>query len=530
MIFEKIDNRKSFKYIIIPAIIFLFSYTLRIHFFSGFILCDDLQEFATVKHVLLNGPNLKDQLHLRFGVWLFNLVFFKLFGISEMTFFLPTILMSSSIPLIGYLILTYKSYKTFNSFLGSLLISSAPFEVLIGGLRANDLIFSWILSIAILFFIILEKKPIFQGIITGFLLWIAFYVKLWVVYVFPVLFIYYMFQLIRKGWIKGALSCFITSFLLHLITSIYWKIRIGGFLPFITNHAATYPVNKSYLKTLFMIYPNFLFNGSEFSTTLFGIIPSLLIFLICIKIFLIFFSKKLLKINYKFDKLDYILFSYYVTFFLLLNFFPNTFKFDQYYSAPRIFRYLTPLSFPMTLHIVKLILDFSEFSNKYIFKFKKEIIQRIILLLLFVSLIFLNIIQVKEATLPGRIYRESILKIIRDIKLLSPPKIIPEAWLSFFLREIYLKDVDADIVTIYDTHHVTEYETWLNKHQSGFPNGTVLITGLGSCVHYGGHQSGFRLNYFKDELDTSWKLYREYNNLTYLPSPETTKLWILSGK
>lgn len=48
---------------------------------------------------------------------------------------------------------------------------------------------------------------------------------------------------------------------------------------------------------------------------------------------------------------------YYVSFFLLLNFFPNNYKFDQYYSAPRIFRYLAPLSFPMSLHVGKMLLD-----------------------------------------------------------------------------------------------------------------------------------------------------------------------------
>ena len=45
------------------------------------------------------------------------------------------------------------------------------------------------------------------------------------------------------------------------------------------------------------------------------------------------------------------------TYFLLMEFFPNGFKLDAYYSVPRIFRYLAPLSFPIALHAAKCVLD-----------------------------------------------------------------------------------------------------------------------------------------------------------------------------
>ena len=46
-----------------------------------------------------------------------------------------------------------------------------------------------------------------------------------------------------------------------------------------------------------------------------------------------------------------------LVFFLLLNFFPNNFTFDRYYSVPRIFRYLAPLSYGLSLLAARLVLD-----------------------------------------------------------------------------------------------------------------------------------------------------------------------------
>ena len=53
-------------------------------------------------------------------------------------------------------------------FLGAVIITSAPFEVLIGTVRANDLILSWVLALGLLFFILLERKPVRLTISTAF--------------------------------------------------------------------------------------------------------------------------------------------------------------------------------------------------------------------------------------------------------------------------------------------------------------------------------------------------------------------------
>jgi len=514
--------------IIPPLLIFCFALILRLFFFTGFILGDDVEEFQVMQYVMSNGPELHTAAHICFGRWIFNIISFNLFGISESSFFLPTWLMSSSIGVIGYYILTFWRYPRYKAFLAALFIASAPFEILIGVVRANDLIFSWALALALYSFIIFEKKPIIQGMLLAFLFWFAFYVKLWVIYLLPALGLYYLYQIVKhKRW-QGLASFSTASVVIHGITCIVWKIKAGVFMPYLYYHSATYPVPEKDLSWLFQIYPKFIFQGSEFGTTLFGIIPYLLIALLILKVILSRTVKNHKKIL-SFDKLDIYLFAYYTSFFLLMNFFPNTFNFDQYYSAPRIFRYLTPLSFPMVLHIAKLILDFSKIKINFkgINTLRKSIIGKYSIVILFVFLICVNIYQADNATKPGQIYRENLLSIIKDIKEQSPPQLVMESWLSFFTREIYLKDNNRiSIVPIYGIYDAKEYEKWLQENQYNLTEGSMMITGLGNYVHYGCHGCGFCLNKFNNKLDSGWKLFKEYNNLTYLPSPEPARLWI----
>ncbi|MCX6818904.1 MAG: glycosyltransferase family 39 protein [Candidatus Aenigmarchaeota archaeon] len=523
----KKQHKKIAMKILPPLIIFCFALLLRLCFFTGFILGDDIEEFQVMQYVMDNGPELHTAAHIRFGMWLFNVISFSLFGISELSFFLPTWLMSSSLGVIGYYLLLFWKYSRHKAFLAGLFIASAPFEILIGVLRANDLIFSWVLALALYSFVVFEKKPVIQGVLLAFLIWFAFYIKLWVIYLLPALGLYYLYNLVRhKKW-QGLASFVVASVVIHGITCIVWKIKTGVFMPYLYYHSATYPVPERDLPWLFQIYPKFIFQGSEFGTTLFGLVPYILISLLVLKVILPRIAINCKKII-SFDRLDIYLIAYYTSFFLLINFFPNTFNFDQYYSAPRIFRYLTPLSFPMTLHIAKLILDFNKIklSLKGIGISRKNIIRKYSIVLLFLLLICVNIYQADNATKPGQIYRESLLAIVNDIKEQSPPELVMESWLSFFMREIYLKDNNnISIIPIYSIYDAKEYEKWLHENQNNLTEGSTMITGLACYVHYGCHNCGFRLRQFTGSLDPGWKLFREYDNLTYLPIPEPARLW-----
>ena len=516
-------HNKIINHSIIPLIIFVSAFFLRRYFFCGFILGDDAEEFPLIQNLAVHGPDFKGHLQYRFGMWLFNVIFFKLFGISEMTFFLPTWIMSSSLSVIGYYILLFRQYRPIHALFAGLFIASAPFEILIGTVRANDLILSWFLAMGFLFFVLFEKKHVLQGLLLAFFLWFAFYVKLWAIYLIPALFIYYIVQTIKDKIWYGLVSFSGFTLLFHGITSVFWKMKIGVFLPFLAKYSATYPVAPKDIGSIFLQYPKMLFQGSEFGTTLFGYVPYLLIALLLAKIILSVFPK-VQRGGFVWDRFDLYLILYYGTFFFLLNFFPNSFKFDQYYSAPRIFRYLAPLSFPMTLHLAKLAFDF--------WKMRGIFMREYLIVILFSPLILINLFQTNSATMPGQIYRNTLSLILKDTKEQSPPKLLADSWLGFFLREVYLKAESNKIriVPIYGIYSAKDYEKWLIKNQNNLPDGTMLITGLCNFVHYGGCYDGFRLRQFSSNLNPQWTLFREYGMLSYLPLPEPARLWRLSGK
>ncbi|HEY4485573.1 MAG TPA: tetratricopeptide repeat protein [Nitrospiria bacterium] len=488
-------------------------------------MSDDTQEMGAFQYILVNGPDFRDQLHVRFMGWFFNVIAFKWLGISESSYFLPTLIMSCTMGAIGYLLLLSMSYRPLQAFLGGVFLASAPFEVLIGSLRANDLILSWFLALGILLFVVLEEKPVWQGASLAFLAWLGFYVKIWVVYVFPVLGFYYLILLIRRRIWTGPAAFAAISIILHGATLIFWKIRTGTFFPFLNEQGGTYPVPPEHLPFVFKQYPKIIFQGSEFGTTLFGYLPYLLLALLVVKLLMSRIPNRWRPV-FKLDRFDLYLALYYLSFFLLLNFFSMSFSFDRYYSAPRIFRYLTPLSFPMTVHLAKMILDIFNGIGP-----PGSRIRQYGAIAVFAPLWLLNIYQAQEATGPGRIYRHALLSAVNMVKEQSPPRLLTESWVSFFLRTFYLKSElnKIEIVNNNTIYQAKDYEKWLLRIQPALPKGTFLLTGLGSNVHYGGHYDGFRLSQFERPLDSRWRLIGEYGMLSYLPVPEPAALWRWTG-
>src|SRR3989442_14664923 len=73
-------------YSLIPLLLFVVAFGLRLHFFSGFILGDDFEEFALFQQISVQGPNFQGPLQYRFPIWLFNVPLIKV-GTSEPMFF-----------------------------------------------------------------------------------------------------------------------------------------------------------------------------------------------------------------------------------------------------------------------------------------------------------------------------------------------------------------------------------------------------------------------------------------------------------
>jgi hypothetical protein len=519
-------NSKStiIQFFCVPVLLFCWAFLLRKYFFCGFIMGDDSQEFGLIHHLMMHGIRLQDQLFQRFMGWIFNALSCKLFGLSESSYFLPILLISSSFSIIGYNILLNHGYSLKAAALSGLMIASAPFEVLAGVTRMNDLILAWFMVIALWALLTLKHNAVMQGAIIAACLWLGFYVKLWIVYILPLIFLYYGQKILKHQKWKGAISFFVCSFLFHGAISIFWKIKVGSFFPYIQTHAAHYAVPLNKLLYWFGLYPRMLFIGSEFGTTLFGAVPYLLALALPAKLVLSFLFTGDKKTYW--DSLDFWLCFYYASLLLLINFFPNAFVFDKYYSMSRIFRYLTPVSFPMTLHLAKLIIDIYNILHKYVNTPKWKMI------VTFCLLIGLNIYHTAEATRPGRTFYKNLKLVIEEIKKISPPVILSEDRLAYLIKNAYLQNSynKEAVLRIKNTYIAKDYERWLIQNETTFPENTMLLTGLGGYVFYGAHGDGFRLSQFKNKLSSVWKLHKEFGLLDFLPVPEKVRLWKLSHK
>jgi len=223
------------------------------------------------------------------------------------------------------------------------------------------------------------------------------------------------------------------------------------------------------------------------------------------------------------DRLDTWALCYFWIFFLCLNFIPNSFRVDQYYSVPRIFRYLAPISFPLAFLTGKWAIDLVRIAP-----YKRLASAGCIGILL-----ALNLWKSAEATGPGRLYRSALFQAMREIHTLHPPRLVAESWLAGFMGSAY-KDIlgrEVQVTTKYQIHRPEEYMKWVEEEENAWEAGTVLLTGLNANVYYScsdrGYECGLRLNYAREGLSAAWVLQSEGVSLTYLPNAEPVRLWIL---
>ena len=482
--------------------LFAIAFLVRLWLRSGLILGDDAQEFGVLQHVLSNGPDLRDQLQVRFGGWVLNYVAAWLLGVSETTVLLPSWMLSSSFSVLAYALLMRWGYGTARAIAGGLIVATAPFEVVLGTCRTNDLVLGGALGYGFAALVLLERRPVWQGILVALAFWFGFNVKLWAVYALPGLGLYALFG---RRW-RASFAFVVTSLVVHGATLYYWKSRLGTYTPFIDVHAANYPVAAKDLLLEWSRYPHMIFIGSEFQTTLFGAIPWVLVAL------LVWRAAWL-----RLDRADGLLLGFWGIFFLLIEFFPNAFVFDRYYSVPRIFRYLAPLSFPIALHAAKLVLDV---TRRWRPAWAAVTIA---------AVLALNLVGAMEATLPGRIHREALFRVIHTIERMGPPRVVSEITLGYWFQRLYLDPdvVETEVQTPPEIYEPRACERWVQQMTPQWPTGTLLLTGLGNYVHYGAHTQSLRLTWFDHPLDDRWELVGEYGILSYLPRPEVARLWRL---
>jgi hypothetical protein len=501
------------------VILFFCVLAVRFWFYSGFIMLDDLNDINLFTNLLAGQFHSTDQYYYRLFSWIPYWIGIKLLGFNEWGYFFPTLLISSALPLAGFTLLRHWGYSTRLAAIATLFIATTPMAMLGGAMRTNDMFLEAAAAFGLVALLKLEKKPVAQGILVAVLFWIAFYIKIWAVYFLPALGLYYLHSYRSRGAWKGAAAFVAVSAVMHSVTCLIWKSISGFYFPQIPYTTGPIAIEPGRIWEVWAKYPYFLFVGNEaLGTTVFGMIPHLLLIMVAAKAWL-----NRGKSGSRFDSADKILFFYYLSFFFLLEFFPNGFKLDAYYSVGRTFRYLFPLSFPMTLHVVKLAFDVAPSRT---LKWAAGLG------------LAANFLLGVNAMGPLQSHHKAFRAVGNVIAEECPPAVVMEPWSGKYLQlsPVPRKCPAAGTDSFYkfsagmwgemkSDHH---FEETLRKIETELPKGTLLVTGTGrnpiprACL-----TCGILLSYFQAPLSPSWHLLREFEPESYLPAREPVRVWQL---
>lgn len=504
-------------------VLFLLAFLLRLRFHAGFVLGDDSEEFILIRLLMENGPSFEGHLRYRFPMWVFNYLAQLGLGNYEAAFFLPTWLLSSLLPVLAYGTLRAAGYGLSGSLFAGVFVALSPFEVLIGGLRANDLFVEFFLACAFWIFVRFERTPRGQGAGVALALWLAFYAKLWSVFLYPVVGIHYLLRAVREREVRGLAVFLGTSLVLHAAACAFWRVTTGTWVPFLERLSATYPVPADQLWTLFLEYPRLIFVGSQHGNSLFGLVPYLLVGALAFA----FFGSRVAALaarapRISLDRYDKWLLCSCLVFFTLLEFFPNNFTFDQYYSVPRIFRYLAPLSFGLSLLAAKLLVDLAQLVPA------RHGLRRVAAL----GVLAVLASGIPEAVAPGRSHHARVAAIREELRASCPPVVVLESLQAVFFRDLHLREACPRSV-VRSPSGITwarEYERWLQELEPRLVNGAMLVTGLVHYVYYACDTCGFRLSSFDAALDPRWSLVTALEPVRFDAAREPVRLWVWSGK
>jgi hypothetical protein len=501
---------------VLAAVLLVGACALRVAFHSGFVLCDDSIEYTTVRLILGGHSDFKGFFETRFFAWVMNYLVQSTLGTNETTFFLTSWVVSGSFAPLAFVMLKLAGTCNWSAFWGALFVASAPFEVLIGTVRANDLFLAWFLGVGLVAFIGLVGSPRRQAVAVAVLAWASFYVKAWGAYVYVPLILYFGMRCIQRRD-GGALSRFVAcSMLLHVSAAALWWQRTGVWFPLLRQLTLTSRIPSRDLPQTFLVFPTMILTGSEFGTTLFGIVPHLFFGLLLLKVV---GARRWATMRFRF--VDGVVLVWLVTFFVTVNFLPNSYRTDGFYLVPRIFRYLAPVSFPLAILTAKWVGDLLVTTGA----------RRAVRSAIWLALLGVNLAQTAEAHAPGKDRQRVIVSAVAAVARRCPPVVVVESWNAYFFDQVYLVDrcPDTLVVSSLRAFSAEEYEKWLASYTGRLPTGTLLVSGVASCVHYGCQGCGFRLGHFTRPLSSEWEMLKELPGSQYIARDETPAVWRLAG-
>lgn len=335
------------------AIILTVAITVRIIFFIGFGLGDDLIYSSVVNNIMNYGFqsfDLNYGVNYRIGLYLPMLLFFSILGVNDLSLVLYPLLAS-----LGSIIVIYFIGKELfgkeAGIIAAILLALCPFDAVFASTLTIDIITSFFVALSVLLFLkgdaCTGKKHILYFVLSAIVLFCGYLVKIPTYFILCCLVI---ISLIKIKSFKRHLIFYGSTLMLLLVSFVADHFLSGYFLNY-PHTQLTQCIQPIWYVRILLDYPEWLFERMRDGSMLFGyyfylIIPAL-----------IYISSTRLKQAFP-------LLIWLLVLFLIMEFIPLKFELP-YKPSPRYPRYLHALLIPS---VVILAAGFYE-----LLKFKKPV-------------------------------------------------------------------------------------------------------------------------------------------------------------
>lgn len=487
--------------------------------YQGIILGDDVLILMLVDLKLWDLSWRPDQLHLRFGMWGPYYLARALLGRGDFATALPNVLGSALLAPVTYAIFRSSGTDRARAFFAGLFIATAPFEVVIGGATfATDLFLTFFLACGYLIWQFRARTPKSAAAGLAVALWLAFFNKLWAIFVLPAMSMAFLRDLLRRSNLAFWTCLALWSVILHTAMALTFKLAIGSYFPWATMLAGFFGVPWGEAGRLFSIYPKMLLVGDASNgNTLFGLVP----YMWCAALAITLLSPALRAALLK-DRVGAESFLLAASLFVLINFFPANLSFDQFYSAPRIFRYLSPISFFLSLHCARLLCAISQQAAGRAGATALRCAGTLV--------IACNLFGAYYATAPGREHRSIVSGAISVLEKSCPPKLLVSAMQGMYFDGVYLVGRCPNTQMIGIAHEPADVEkipAKLREIEPTLPDGSMLISAIGHYTYYGCVECNIDPDAFESPLSAGWEEIAYLGEVTYPPwtRPRTARIW-----
>ena len=204
---------------------------------------------------------------------------------------------------------------------------------------------------------------------------------------------------------------------------------------------------------------------------------------------------------------------------LLINFVPNYYSLTEYHSAPRIFRYLAPISFFLSLHTAKLLVDCVASLPRA---------AAVLAPVCAAGLLAANVIGALRATGPGRENRRVVDAVVETIAAACPPELLMDNWQGYFFNRLYLKRKCPKTLVrglAFRFRGDDDAEKEFHGYEANLPDGSMMVTGLGSYVYYPCYDCRIDPAFMKTPIGKQWEVVRDVGPITFRPAPVDVKVW-----